>query len=118
MDVRDTLPAWVRYAEYIGGGSDKYYELRIDMLDTGQFQMTARWGRRPDQGSGQTKVYDVVANMQIATGHANALYQAKLAKGYRPAERPARADQFVAKDSSIEDDPYEGFEEYEGQEFY
>lgn len=107
MDVRDTLPVWVRYAEYIRGTSDKYYELRIDMLDDGRFQMTARWGRRPDQGVGQTKVYDVVKNMAIATQHANALYQAKLAKGYRVADRPFAADRGVARDNTPEPDPYD-----------
>lgn len=104
MDVRDTIPAWVRYAEFIGGGSDKFYELRVDMLDSGAFQMTARWGRRPDDGSGQTKVYDVVQNMRIATQHAEALYQAKIAKGYRPAARPDAADRRVARDVWDEED--------------
>jgi predicted DNA-binding WGR domain protein len=111
MDVRTTPPVWVKYAEFQGGGSDKYYELRVDMTDEGMFQITARWGRRPDQGSGQTKVYDVTRSMGSATAHAEALFREKIKKGYRIAERPARADQYVAKDSSYED-PYDTDEDY------
>lgn len=107
QDVRDTLPVWVRYAEYIGGGSDKYYELRVDLTDQGAFQMTARWGRRPDTGTGQTKVYDVTRSMGSATAHAEALFREKIKKGYRVAERPFAADRGVARDNTPEPDPYD-----------
>ena len=106
MDVRTAPPVWVKYAELIGGGHDKYYELRVDLDDNGMFQMTARWGRRPDRGVGQTKVYDVVRSMGSATSHAEALFREKLRKGYRVADRPLAADSRVAKDHSFED-PYE-----------
>ena len=56
QDFRDQEPVWVKYAEYIGDGSDKFYEVRIDMDDNGLFYVTKRWGRRPDSGAGQIKV--------------------------------------------------------------
>lgn len=104
VDVRDTKPVWVKYAEYIGGGSDKYYELRVDLTDAGVFQMTARWGRRPDVGTGQTKVYDVVRSMGSATAHAEALFREKIKKGYCVADRPAAADRRVPKDVYDDED--------------
>jgi len=104
VDVRDTEPVWVKYAEYIGGGSDKFYELRVDLTDEGTFQMTARWGRRPDTGVGQTKVYDVTRSMGSATAHAEALFREKIKKGYRVAERPHAANRLVPRDVWDEED--------------
>ena len=104
QDVRDTLPVWVKYAEYIGGGSDKYYELRVDLTDEGAFQMTARWGRRPDKGTGQTKVYDVTRSMGSATAHAEAMFREKIKKGYVQTDRPAAADRLVETDRWDDED--------------
>lgn len=104
QDVRDTLPVWVKYAELIGGGHDKYYELRVDVLDSGSFQMTARWGRRPDRGMGQTKVYDVTRSMGSATAHAEALFREKTKKGYRETDRPHAANRLVPKDIYDDED--------------
>ena len=73
------------------------------MGDAGMFQMTERWGRRPDRGAGQTKVYDVTRSMGIATAHAEALFREKIKKGYRVADRPHAADRLVARDTSDED---------------
>jgi predicted DNA-binding WGR domain protein len=103
MYVKDTPPMWVRYAEYVRGGSDKFYEIRVDMDDNGAFQVTARWGRRPDSGGGQAKVYDYVPSMGIATGHANELMRAKLRKGYCETERPKWANSLVSMDERYED---------------
>jgi predicted DNA-binding WGR domain protein len=93
-DFRDQEPVWVRYAEYIGGGSDKFYEVRIDMDDNGLFYVTKRWGRRPDTGAGQIKV-ESSQNMSYAMGVADGMLAEKLRKGYRLTERPRGASNKV-----------------------
>lgn len=94
MDFRNQEPVWVRYAEYIGGGHDKYYEVRIDMADDGLFYVTKRWGRRPDSGGGQIKV-ESSQSMSYAMGVADGMLAEKLRGGYRMVERPLGADNKV-----------------------
>jgi predicted DNA-binding WGR domain protein len=99
QDFRDTEPAWVRYAEYIGNGSDKYYEVRVDLGDDGLFYVTKRWGRRPDTGAGQTKV-EFSTSMLHATMMAKGALIEKVRKGYRECERPYGASNKVPQDWS------------------
>jgi predicted DNA-binding WGR domain protein len=96
-DFRDTEPVWVQYAEYIGGGSDKFYEVRIDMDDDGLFYVTKRWGRRPDSGAGQIKV-ESSQSMSYAMGVANGMIEEKVRKGYRVTERPYGASNKVGRE--------------------
>jgi predicted DNA-binding WGR domain protein len=96
-DFRDQEPMWVRYAEYVGGGSDKYYECRVDLADDGSFVITRRWGARPDTGTGQIKI-EVRHDSTQAVGHATTLLHAKLAKGYVECERPWAAGAMVARE--------------------
>jgi predicted DNA-binding WGR domain protein len=94
-DFRNEEPTWVRYAEYVGGGSNKFYEARIDLGDDGLFWLTKRWGARPDAGGGQTKA-EHYATLKSAIGAANEILEAKRRKGYRLTERPRGADNKVA----------------------
>lgn len=96
-DFRDQEPLWVRYAEYVGGGSNKFYEVRIDLADDGHYVVTNRWGRRPDTGSGQIK--EGVANtLPMAQRMALDKFALKLAKGYRECDRPLAASGHVEQD--------------------
>jgi predicted DNA-binding WGR domain protein len=97
QDFRDQDPAWVQYAEFIGDGSDKFYEVRVDMDDDGDFVITRRWGARPDTGAGQIKT-ETRYNMTQATGTALTYFMAKLHKGYHKADRPLAANQQVSQD--------------------
>ena len=101
-DFRDQEPVWVRYAEYVGNGSDKFYEVRIDMADSGEFVLTKRWGPRPDQGRGQIKV-ETFQSMSLAMGVADGQLATKLRKGYVLTERPLAASGQVTQDWSDED---------------
>lgn len=94
-DFRNDEPTWVKYAEYVGGGSNKFYEVRVDMGDDGRFYQQKRWGRRPDAGGGQIKVlsYPTLAR---AVGAADAMLAEKIRKGYRLTDRPKGADNRVA----------------------
>jgi predicted DNA-binding WGR domain protein len=94
-DFRDQEPVWVRYAEYVGGGHDKYYEARIDLGDDGHFWLTKRWGARPDAGAGQIKAEPYNTLLQ-ATSAANEILNAKRRKGYTLCERPKGASNKVA----------------------
>jgi predicted DNA-binding WGR domain protein len=97
-DFRDEDPVWVRYAELVGDGHDKFYEVRIDMDDDGTFWLTKRWGRRPDAGGGQVKPEPYQALNAAQTVGLNMLGE-KLAKGYRETERPYGASQRVVKET-------------------
>lgn len=97
-DFRFEDPVWVRYAEYIGGGHDKYYEVRIDMDDNGWFVLTKRWGRRPDSGAGQTKTEEYVT-INTATQAALSMLAEKIRKGYRECERPWGAGNKVRREN-------------------
>jgi predicted DNA-binding WGR domain protein len=80
-------PLWFRYCIMRGGGHDKFYEVRVDLDESGQWVLTKRWGRRPDHltnGQRQVKVY---RNMEVAIRDANEVYQSKIGKGYWPTER-------------------------------
>lgn len=86
---REAPPLWFRYAVYIEGGHDKFYEVSIDLTESGNFAMTRRWGRRPDRlesPAGQTKI-ETYASMYEAQTHAMDLFVSKLSKGYREVER-------------------------------
>jgi predicted DNA-binding WGR domain protein len=96
-DFRDQEPVWVKYAEYIGDGSDKFYEVRIDMGDDGKFYLQKRWGARPDSGAGQIKV-ETYTTMNAATAMANDIFRQKVRKGYFVSERPLGASNKVAKE--------------------
>lgn len=93
-DFRDQEPVWVRYAEYVGDGSDKFYEVRVDLGDDGRFILTKRWGARPDKGKGQIKVESYIS-LTSATGVANTQLASKLRKGYTMCERPTAASKQV-----------------------
>lgn len=97
-DFRDQEPVWVRYAEYIGGGSDKYYEVRVDFTDDGAFLLTKRWGRRPDSGSGQIKA-EPYSTLSGATQAASAMLADKIRGGYRECARPMGAANKVRRES-------------------
>src|SRR3954463_6461265 len=97
QDFRDQEPAWVRYAEFIGEGSNKFYEVRVDMDDDGAFVITRRWGARPDTGAGQIRT-ETRHNMTQATGTALTYFTAKVAKGYREIPRPQGAGNKVARE--------------------
>jgi predicted DNA-binding WGR domain protein len=97
-DFRDQEPLWVKYAEYIGNGSDKFYEVRIDLTDEGDFCLTKRWGARPDTGRGQIKP-EYYQSMSRAMGVADGQLADKLRKGYRIAERPYAANNQVFKET-------------------
>jgi predicted DNA-binding WGR domain protein len=97
QDFRDQEPLWVRYAEFIGSGSDKFYEVRIDLDDDGDFITTNRWGPRPDQGKGQIKT-TVASSLAMAQNLALDKFRAKLRKGYTETERPLAASAQVAQD--------------------
>jgi predicted DNA-binding WGR domain protein len=86
-DFRDEDPVWVRYAELIGGGHDKFYEVRIDMDDDGTFWLTKRWGRRPDAGGGQVKP-EQYQSLNAAQSVGLDMLGQKILKGYREVERP------------------------------
>lgn len=96
-DFRDTEPLWVRYAEFIGGGHDKFYEVRVDLDDDGSFVITRRWGARPDTGVGQIKI-ERRHQVTQAQGVALTFFLAKVKKGYRECERPLAASGQVAQD--------------------
>ena len=96
QDFRDQEPVWVKYLTYVGGNSNKFYECRVDMGDDGLFYVTKRWGRRPDDGGGQTKV-ESSTSMSYAMGVADGMVAEKVRKGYLFAERPARADSRVQR---------------------
>ena len=97
-DFRKEDPVWVRYLEFIGSGSDKYYEARIDFHDDGLFYLTKRWGRRPDGGAGQTKV-EAYQNLPGAQFAATEILNAKKANGYRECERPWGAGMKVRRET-------------------
>jgi predicted DNA-binding WGR domain protein len=97
QDFRDTEPAWVRYAEYVGDGSNKYYEVRVDLADDGRYIVTRRWGARPDTGAGQIKG-EAWPTLQGAMYGAREHLSAKISKGYRECERPMAASRLVAQD--------------------
>jgi predicted DNA-binding WGR domain protein len=93
-DFRDQEPLWVKYAELISPEHDKFYEVRIDLTDEGEFCLTKRWGARPDRGRGQIKP-EYFQSMSRAMGVADGQLADKLRKGYRIAERPMAANNQV-----------------------
>lgn len=103
-DFRDQEPIWVRYAEKIDHRSNKYYEVRVDLADDGNFVVTRRWGARPDLGKGQIKT-EAYARQQTAQATANNYLSAKISRGYDVRhERPLSASGLVTQDWSDEDD--------------
>jgi len=98
QDFRNTIPDWSRYAIWVSAQHDKYYEVRVDLLDSGLWQMTVRYGRRPDLGAGAVKP-SVHPSMAIAIALAQAQFDSKIAKGYTPAPRPEDANSQVRFDN-------------------
>jgi predicted DNA-binding WGR domain protein len=97
-DFREEEPVWVRYAEWISAKHDKFYEIRIDMDETGTFWITKRWGRRPDSGGGQVKT-ETRQNAGQAQSMAESYFASKVGKGYTEVERPKGASQRVVKET-------------------
>lgn len=97
-DFRDSEPLWVKYAELISSDHDKFYEVRIDLTDEGQFCLTKRWGRRPDTGRGQIKT-EYFQSVARAQGVADAQMNDKQRGGYRLCDRPYAANNQVFKES-------------------
>lgn len=97
QDFRSTIPDWSRYAIWVSTQHDKYYEVRVDLLDSGLWQMTVRYGRRPDLGAGAVKP-TVHPTMPIAIGVAQAQFDSKIAKGYTQVPRPDEANLQVRMD--------------------
>jgi len=97
-DFRDQEPVWVRYAELIGGGHDKFYEITIHLGDDGTFYVQKRWGRRPDAGGGQIKV-EACQALAAAQLTAAGMLREKVRKGYVECERPYGASNKVFKES-------------------
>ena len=80
---------------------DKYYEVRVDLLDSGLWQMTVRFGRRPDLGAGTVKP-TVHPTMAIAIGVAQAQFDSKVGdprKNYVIVARPEDANSQVRFDN-------------------
>ena len=96
-DFRNEDPVWVKYAEYVGGGSNKFYEVTIHMGDDGAFYLQKRWGARPDSGGGQIKV-EPFYSLASAQAHANDIFSQKITKGYYVTERPYGAGQRVRRE--------------------
>ena len=97
QDFRSTIPDWSRYAEWVSPEHNKYYEVRVDLMDSGRWQMTVRFGRRPDLGAGTIKC-TTHPSMAIAIGTAQAQFDSKIAKGYSQVERPHDANSQVRRD--------------------
>jgi predicted DNA-binding WGR domain protein len=102
QDFRDQEPTWFKYAEYIGHGSDKFYETSIHFGDDGVFYLQKRWGRRPDTGAGQIKV-EPYQSLNAAINNADATLGSKLMKGYTLSDRPWAASSHVARAGYDED---------------
>jgi predicted DNA-binding WGR domain protein len=97
-DFRGEEPLWVKYAELISDEHNKYYEVRIDLADDGQFVLTKRWGRRPDRGVGQLKT-EPYPTLTHAQNNADAALGGKIRKGYRVADRPHTASGMVVRET-------------------
>jgi predicted DNA-binding WGR domain protein len=97
QDFRNEEPVWAKYAVYQSDGSDKFYETTIHFGDDGVYYLQKRWGRRPDTGAGQIRVepYHTLSGAQHG---ADAIFREKLSKGYWITERPAGANNKVAKE--------------------
>ena len=103
QDFRDEEPVWVKYAEYVGQGSDKFYETTIHFGDDGVYYLQKRWGRNPDTGVGQIKV-EPYASLQNAQAAAHGIFNEKIRKGYRIIERPYTASPLGVR--LVTDDDY------------
>jgi predicted DNA-binding WGR domain protein len=97
QDFRNEEPAWAKYAEYIGSGSNKFYEVTIHLGDDGVFYLQKRWGARPDAGAGQIKV-EPNQSLPAAIAAANDIFVQKMRKGYIVTERPQGASNQVVKE--------------------
>lgn len=110
-DFREDEPVWEMYAIYVGDGSDKFYEVRIDMDDDGTFWLTKRHGRRPDVGNGRL-IFENYQTMHAAQVEANDIFNAKLLKGYRATPRPVGASHVIS-DRINDDEERTALEEVE-----
>ena len=89
MDLRSTMPDWWRYAIYVGGSSNKFYEARVDLLDDGTWQLSFRYGRRPDIGSGSIKT-STHPSMAIACALANSQIPPRSTRATTRSSAPTR----------------------------
>lgn len=89
MNVWDRQPAMVTYATYVdpAANSDKFYEVRVDRQDDGQWRMTKRYGRNPDTKGGQTRP-TVHPTEAAARDTARAAMNSKISEGYEPSPWP------------------------------
>ena len=91
VDDEEAPPLWFLYAVLIDGTNnhDKFYELSISLEDDGTYVLSRRWGRRPDtlhSPAGQTK-REPFRTFAGARSEARHLWDQKMRKGYREAER-------------------------------
>jgi predicted DNA-binding WGR domain protein len=105
QDFRNEDPVWVKYAEFVGQGSDKFYETTIHFGDDGMYYLQKRWGARPDTGAGQIKV-ETYQNLNSAQAMANDIFRQKVRKGYAVVERPYSASLKVPKEYISDDEDY------------
>ena len=72
---------------YIGGTSDKVYQVTLARNDEGNYVLTAQWGRRGNSLQSQTK--GVYENQWRATRDFRYLVASKTQKGYMVTEKVA-----------------------------
>lgn len=82
IDVSARVPLWVGYAEYIGSGSDKFYEARVDQDTVSTWLVTKRYGARPDTGEGGQIRQETFSSRVAAESAAVKVFDSKLDKGY------------------------------------
>jgi len=70
---------------YIGGTSDKVYQVTLTQNAEGNYVLTAQWGRRGKSLQSQTK--GTYAEQWAATREFHNLVASKTAKGYRVTEK-------------------------------
>lgn len=80
LDVWNRAPRWVAYGEYVGGGSNKFYEARVD-AEGGSWVLTKRFGARPDTRGGQTR-QESFATSEAAITAGTKVFNEKESKGY------------------------------------
>ena len=93
VESKASATASRRRFEYVGGGSDKFWEIEVRGTE-----VTVRFGRRGTNGQTQTKSFP---HQAAAHEHADKLVQQKIAKGYEPVgQAPATPDADARKSSS------------------
>lgn len=88
--VWDRAPEWVSYATFVGGGSDKFYEVRVDQQTSGTtsgWVVTKRYGRNPDTRGGQSREERYLSR-DVAETNARNFMNSKVNEGYIPRPWP------------------------------